>query len=235
METVVYTQIKRVDPELISSLRGLAVADLHEAMGPVAGRLGLMAPSLRPLSSDSAIVGQAITAFNYPGDNLMIHTALYYAQPGDVLVLTNGGGTQGALWGENAAVQAVTKQIEGIVVEGSVRDTAGLREIGPPVWSTAISVSHPDKKGMGAVNIPVVCGGVLVRPGDIIVADADGVLVIPPRLAAAAAKGARSRSDGELKLREAIRNGKTLFSYLNIEASLKSLGASIREEAWRED
>ncbi|MEX2408146.1 MAG: dimethylmenaquinone methyltransferase, partial [Rhodovibrionaceae bacterium] len=186
IEPVVYKSIPAVDPALVARAAEIGVADLHEGLGVVAGRMALMSPRMRPLNRGLCVAGQAVTAFNYPGDNLMLHMALRLAEKGQILVLTNGGGEQGALWGEMAATYAMKKGVGGIVVHGAIRDVDALSKMGSPVWSTAISPTHPDKKSAGAVNVPIVCDGVLVNPGDVIVADGDGVISVPRDLLATA-------------------------------------------------
>jgi 4-hydroxy-4-methyl-2-oxoglutarate aldolase len=230
---MIYKRIPRLPRDLVERVRGIGVADLHEALGPVAGRMALMSPAMRPLRRDAQIVGPAVTAYNYPGDNMMMHVALHLAEPGDVLVLTNGGSADGALWGEIAGLQAQAKGIEGVVVGGAIRDSAALAAMGARLWSTAISVSHPDKKTAGAVNVPIVCDGVLVHPGDLVVADADGVLAIPRAEIAGAVERAQARMAKEVGMRAAIERGETVFEQLRIAETLEALGCEIRDEEWR--
>ena len=161
---VIYTKVPRSDPKLVSEAASYGISDLHEALGASGGRMTLMNGCMRPLNPALRISGHAITAFNYPGDNMMMHKALHLAQEGDVLVLTNGGGVQGALWGELAAVYAKTKNLAGVIVEGSIRDTDALAEMKFPVWFTSISAEHSEKRGPGSVNVPMICAGVLVNP-----------------------------------------------------------------------
>ena len=158
-----------------------------------------------------------MTAFNYPGDNLMIHAALNVARRGDMLVLVNGGVPQGALWGDVAATYAMEKGLTGVIADGPVRDIDALRDMGFKAWATIISPAHPEKRGPGSVNIPVVCDGVRVEPGDIIAADDDGVLVIPVSLAAETIERARRRNESEREIRRQIKEGKSLFEILSMQ------------------
>lgn len=232
MQPIVYTRIPRCPQSLIDEIRQFPVSDLHEAMGAIEGRAHLMSYRMRPIANGQRIVGQAVTSNNYPGDNLMIHAALNVAQRGDVLVLSNGGLPQGALWGDVAATFAGEKGIEGIVVDGPVRDTAALRDMGCAVWSTIVSPSHPEKRGPGAVNIPIVCDGVRVMPGDIIVADDDAVLVLPVARAEDAVRLARKRNDTESDVRRQIKSGRSLFEILNMQKTLDAAGVQVVDAEW---
>lgn len=232
---VIYTQAPSSDPALVAQAACYGISDLHEALGGHGGRMTLMSPRMRPLCPRLRIAGRAITAYNYPGDNLMMHKALHLAQPGDVLVVTNGGSAQGALWGELAGTYAQTKKLGGIIVDGAIRDTDALAQMNFPVWYTSISVCHPEKSALGAVNVPIVCDGVLVNPGDIVVADADGVMVIPRQYLRAAVEGAKSRAEKEAGVRKKLRDGATLFDVFNGEAILQASGISIRDCTWLDD
>ncbi len=232
---VIYTKVPASDPALVAAAGACGVADLHEALGAVTGRMLLMDPRLRPLALSMRVAGPAVTAFNYPGDNLMMHQALYLAGKGQVLVMANGGGHQGALWGELAGRYAQEKGIAGLVADASVRDAAQLVELGFPVWSSSIHASHPEKRGPGAVNVPVVAGGVIVNPGDIIVADADGVLVIPPEHLKRAVDGARERAAKEEGVRQKLAAGATLFDILGIGKAVAATGAEVRDMTWQQD
>jgi len=174
----VYLKVNRVDAEVVAQAREVTVADIHESMG-VRGRAQLMGARMRPLRDGQKIAGPAVTAFCWPGDNLMMHRALYLAKPGDVLVVVCQAELSGAQWGDLAARYAVKKGLAGVVVQGCVRDIDQVRELGIPVWSTHIYPIHPDKSGHGFVNAPVVCEGVEVCPGDLIVADGDAVICVP--------------------------------------------------------
>jgi 4-hydroxy-4-methyl-2-oxoglutarate aldolase len=234
-QPVIYTRIPKSDTDLIAQARECGVSDLHEALGAVGGRMALMSPRMRPLNAGLRIAGPAVTAYNYPGDNLMIHKALHVLEPGQVLIFTNGGGTQGALWGEMAATYAQRKGVAGVIVDGSTRDTDALSAMRFPVWSTAISPSHPDKRAPGSVNVPIVCDGVLVIPGDIVVADGDGVLVIPRADLRLAVEGARARMDKEVALKKRLETGVSLFELLNMQAALDATGIEVRDTTWQED
>jgi 4-hydroxy-4-methyl-2-oxoglutarate aldolase len=235
MDAVVYTRIPLPDPDLVSEAATYAIADLHEALGAVAGRMALMSPRMRPLLQGRRISGAAVTAYNFPGDNLMIHAALRVAAPGQILVLTNGGGPHGALWGDVACSFAMKKGVAGVIADGPVRDVDALREMGFPVWATTISPSHPEKRGPGSVNVPVVVDGVLVEPGDVVVADGDGVLVIPRTDLSRAVEGARERAGKEAAIRERIAAGEALFEIMDVDAMVRAASIEQRDATWLDD
>lgn len=235
LKSVIYNRIPRPDSALLARAAKFSIADLHEGMGSLAGRMCLTSPAMKPIAAGQRVCGPAITAWNYPGDNLAIHAALNVAQAGDVLVFTNGGGHQGALWGDVACGFAKKRGIAGAVVHGGVRDTDAIREIGFPVWATAISVEHPEKRGPAAVNVPIVVDGVLVEPGDIIAADADGVLVIPRALLASAVEGAERRAATEVTIRARIAAGELPLDILGIRAVIENADIPQHDCMWSED
>ena len=230
--SVVYLRVNRVPAALCAAARELTVSDLHEAMGVASARAGLMSPRMRPLNRGIRIAGPAVTAYCAPGDNLMMHRALYLAQPGDVLVVSGSGENSGAQWGDVAARYALQKGLAGVIVQGCIRDTDTLEELEFPVWSTAISPIRPDKKGHGMVNAPVSCDGVTVNPGDLIVADGDGVLCIPRAEAEEAVAGARARLSREDGFAEAIRNGGSPWALGKIEDGYHALGIAEIDAAY---
>lgn len=234
IKPVIYSRIPAVDADLLARAGQFGVADLHEGLGAVAGRMCLMSAAMRPIASGQKLCGQAVTSWNYPGDNLMIHAALNVAQAGHVLVLTNGGTAQGALWGDVACGFAVKKGLAGAVVHGATRDTDAIRELGFPVWSTAISVEHPEKRGPGAVNVPIVVDGVLVEPGDVIVGDADGVLVIPCALLQHTVEKAEARAEAEKVFRTRIQAGEKLIDILGMKAVIEAAGIEQIDGTWLE-
>ena len=138
MQSVVYKKIPRLDPVLVERAKRINVADLHEGLGPVIGRQCLMQPQMRALFPAARICGQAITSFNFPGDNLMLHAAFRVAGPGDILVLTNGGSPQGALWGEIATYYSRIRKLGGAVIDGAMRDTLQITEMAFPVFASHV-------------------------------------------------------------------------------------------------
>jgi 4-hydroxy-4-methyl-2-oxoglutarate aldolase len=204
----VYLKVNRVDPAVVEAARAVTVSDVHESMGSE-GRISLMSSRMRPLLQGARIAGPAVTAFCGHGDNLMMHRALYLAQPGDVLVVVCQSELSGAQWGDLAARYALKKGLAGVVVQGCVRDVDVVRDLGFPVWATHISPIHPDKKGHGLVNAPVVCDGVRVCPGDLVVADGDGVQVVPRKLASEVIRAAVEKMTKENAVAEQIDAGGT--------------------------
>jgi 4-hydroxy-4-methyl-2-oxoglutarate aldolase len=201
----VFLKVNRVAADIVAQARDVTVADVHESMGQQ-GRTNLMSSRMRPIAEKQKIAGPAVTAFCWPGDNLMMHRALYLAQPGDVLVVVCQAELSGAQWGDMATRYALKKGLAGVVVQGCARDVDQVRELGMPVWSTHISPMHPDKSGHGYVNTPVVCDGVYVCPGDLIVADGDGVISVPRADAARVIAAARAKMEKE-DAATALRSG----------------------------
>ncbi|MCX7142758.1 MAG: 4-carboxy-4-hydroxy-2-oxoadipate aldolase/oxaloacetate decarboxylase [Proteobacteria bacterium] len=218
--SIVHLRVDRVAREVCEAAKGATVSDLHEAM---ASRDGLMSSRMRPLNRGIRIAGPAVTAFCAPGDNLMMHRALYLSQPGDVLVVVCADETSGAQWGDIAARYAAHKGLAGVVVHGCIRDTDTLEEMRFPVWATAISPARPEKRGHGKVNAPVSCDGVIVSPGDLIVADGDGVLCVPRDSAAETVARARQRVEREETFAAAIRSGGHPWDFAGIGASYATL------------
>ncbi|MDO8777877.1 MAG: RraA family protein [Burkholderiaceae bacterium] len=207
----VYLKVRRVDAAVVAQARDLTVADVHESMG-TRGRAALLGARMRPLKEGQPqIAGPAVTAFCWPGDNLMMHRALVLAQPGDVLVVVCQAELSGAQWGDLATRYALQKGLAGVVVQGCVRDVDQVRALGLPVWSTHIWPIHPDKSGHGFVNAPVVCEGVEVCPGDLIVADGDGVVCVPRDAAAQVVAAAHAKMRREDEVIEKVRAGASVW------------------------
>lgn len=230
LRSKVYLKVDRVDAQTCALARSVSVADLHESMGGVSGRIGTMSPAMRPLIAGLRIAGPAVTACCSPGDNLMMHRALYLARSGDVLVVQ--APDSGAQWGDMAAFYAKGKGLEGIVVDGYIRDTNELVELRSPVWATHIGPSSPGKSGHGLVNAPIVCAGVRVEPGDLVVADGDGVIVVPRAEAPAVVARARARMEREEGLRSAITAGKHPWFLHGCEENYRSLEVEEIDAPW---
>ncbi|MDO9437003.1 RraA family protein [Hydrogenophaga sp.] len=227
----VFLRVNRVDPDLCDQARKASLSDLHEAMG-YRGRAALMSPRMRPLRLGQRVVGPAVTAWCAPGDNLMMHRALYLAQAGDVLVVVCGSETSGAQWGDVAARYAKQKGLAGVVVQGPIRDVEQLLELDSQAWSTCISSIHPDKNGHGLVNAPIVCDGVLVQPGDMVVADSDGVLVIPRDEAPQIVARGLARMKKEEEAAMAIGQGATPWDLSGASAIYAEMQIDERDCVW---
>jgi 4-hydroxy-4-methyl-2-oxoglutarate aldolase len=164
----------------------------------------------------------------------MMHKALLLAEEGDVLVV-DGGDASGAQWGHLAALYAKMKGLDGVVVDGCIRDADDLVEQRSPVWFREISPAHPDKKGRGAVNVPVQCGNVLVHPGDLVCADGDGVLVVPRENVEAALFAAENRAVQEAEAVKAIEAGKSLFEIHNLSGAFEATGLKVIDGIWTKE
>jgi len=199
MKTVVVRNIKRTEPEIVKRLGALGVATAHEAYG----RFGLMKPYLRPVWSGAEAAGTAVTVLAQPGDNWMIHVAVEQCQPGDILVVGCTTDNTDGMFGDLLATSLMARGVKGLVIDAGVRDAKALREMGFPVWSKAISAKGTVKATLGAVNVPVVCAGINVVPGDAVVADDDGVVVIGRKDAAdVVAKGEKRVADEDGKRKQ---------------------------------
>jgi 4-hydroxy-4-methyl-2-oxoglutarate aldolase len=198
--------------DILAGLSGCDVATLHEA----AGRVGNLSPEIRPIQGGAHIAGRAVTAAVQPGDNLAIHRAVLECRPGDVLVVAASGHLAG-YWGEILAVAAQCRGVVGLVIDGGCRDVAALRRRDFPVWSAGISVHGTTKRAPGTVNGPVAVGGVLVAPGDYVVADDDGVVCVAATRVHEVLAAALARAEREEHVMAGIIAGGTTFELMGIE------------------
>jgi 4-hydroxy-4-methyl-2-oxoglutarate aldolase len=220
MKTVVVRNIRRTEPALVKRLGALGVATAHEAYG----RFGLMKPYLRPVWSGAEASGTAVTVLAQPGDNWMIHVAVEQCQPGDILVVGCTTDNTDGMFGDLLATSLTARGVKGLVIDAGVRDARALREMGFPVWSKAISAKGTVKATLGAVNVPVVCAGINVRPGDAVVADDDGVVVIARKDAAdVVAKGEKRVADEDGK-RQKLAAGVLGLDMYNMREPLAKAG-----------
>lgn len=229
--STVYLKVNRVAASVCEQALQATVSDLHEAYYSMGGK-GLMSHRMRPNQQGVRIAGPAVTALSAAADNLMMHRSLYLSEPGDVLVVTCAHETSGAQWGDVAARYALKKGLAGVVVHGCIRDTDTLREIGSAAWSTCISPIHPDKSGHGKVNAPIVCDGVLVCPGDLIVADGDGVICIEKEKAAAVVELALARMKKEDEMASLIAQGKTPWDLSGASVSYGAMSIEEHDKAF---
>ena len=200
---IVHTTIERPDPDAVAALSQFGVATIHEAMG----RVGLMRPYLRPVYRGAKLCGPAVTVLLQPGDNWMLHVAAEQIREGDVLVAGCTTESEDGFFGELLATSLKAHGCAGLVIDGGVRDIADLEEMDFPVFSRAINAKGTVKATRGSVNIPVVVANAVVNPGDVVVADVDGVVVVPRELAGAVAEAAAKREANEESKRAKFRDG----------------------------
>jgi 4-hydroxy-4-methyl-2-oxoglutarate aldolase len=217
---VIVTDIERTDAATARALGSHGVATVHEAMG----RTGLVGPGIRPIQDDVRIAGTAVTVLSHPGDNLMIHAAVEQCREGDVLVVTTTSPSLDGAFGELFATALQARGVRGLVTTTGVRDVAELREMGFAVWSAAVFAQGTVKATPGSVNVPVVINAVTVRPGDVIVADDDGVLCVPRRDAAETLAAADARIAKEEADRSAYRGGELSLDRKGLRPLLAELG-----------
>ena len=220
MKPVVVRTIKRADSNAIGTLGAVGVSTAHEALG----RSGLMKPYMRPIWAGAQIAGPAVTVLAQPGDNWMIHVAVEQCQKGDVLVVGCTADNTDGMFGELLATALVARGVIGLIIDAGARDVKALKEMGFPVWSRAISAKGTVKAALGAVNIPVVCAGVNVEPGDVVVADDDGVVVVPKNLAVETAAKAQKRHDDEDGKRKRLAAGELSLDMYKMREGLAKAG-----------
>lgn len=230
-EHVVYRRIRRPDAALVARAAALPVSDTYESLTDRSA--ALMSPRMRPLVAGARIAGPAVTVRCGAGDNLMMHKGLLLAEPGDVLVVA-AGDPSGAQWGTLATIYALHKGLAGVVVQGSVRDLDDIVARRFPVWATAVSPDHPEKRAPGAVNAPIRCDGVEVKPGDLVCADGDGVVVVPHAQAAATIDRAEARQRHEVEIAAAILGGASLFDLHDIGPDFARSGVRVVDGCWDE-
>lgn len=224
---VIVRTIERAPPDVVTALGAAGVATVHEAQG----RIGLLGPRIRPIQAGVRVAGSAITVLTHPGDNMLIHAAIEFIEPGDMLVVAQLAPSSHGGFGDLLATSVQAHGAVGLVIDSGVRDTAEVREMGFPVWSAAVHAEGTVKASPGSVNVPVVCAGQLINPGDVVIADDDGVCVVGRSSAVAALDAANDRIAKEEVVRGRMADRELSVDFLGLRQKLLELGVEYVDTA----
>ena len=216
----VVTGIPKIPAAAVTRYRKLSVATVHEAQG----RVGLLSPEIRPIKEGLKLVGRAVTVFATPGDNVMIHVAMEQCEPGDVMVVSVNSRSDCGYFGDLLATLMQARGIAGLVIDSGVRDLADLKQMNIPVFSRCISAQGTVKETLGDVNVPVVCGGQVINPSDLIIGDDDGVVVVRRHELDSVAQKSETRENKEAGIREKYREGTLGLDMNNMRKRLLDMG-----------
>lgn len=217
---IVVRSIPRSDQALVEELGRLGVATVHEAQG----RKGLLSTRLRPIQQGVAVSGSAVTVLVAPGDNWMFHVAVEQCQPGDVLVVSPSSPCTDGYFGDLLATSLQARGVRALIIDGGVRDTQTLRQMAFPVWSSAINAQGTVKEVLGSVNLPLLCAGQLINPGDVVIADDDGVVVVRHAEVSEVVNTARKRAQLEEEKRLRLANGELGLDIYEMRPRLDAKG-----------